>query len=656
MLTNPLALTIDGSRETLCVVIDGLDECARGEFNALAEVLARHVPRLPAWLRVLVTSREVAAVKAPLVGTFALELHGDSFQNQADIRQYFVERLEESQGSNPAWEYALDTLTERSGGIFLYAQLVCDGILAGKISICDTDFFPDGLSKAFYLWFCWFFPDDREYKANFRLPLGMLLAAPEPLPTEEFKRIFEWDNNQLMDFLRRIEVLLRQDVNDFGKETITFTHLYLNEWLGTEQAGCFRSDQVTALEYMAERFYTLFQKDVKSLTEYESLYLAPLLEQYGNTAALAEVILDHNLFWNIICAGNYCRTWGMLTAASVCYERAHAMAGLMVQKRGMPDDYKDLGLSYVRIADILKDKGDLDEALERYQKSMEINGHLVRERGTPEDHNNLSVSYNRIADILEAKGDLDEALEQYQKSMEIDEYLVGERGTPEDHRGLSVSYNRIASILQDKGDLDGALELYQKSMEIREQLVHERGTPGDYSNLSVSYNRIAGILQAKGDLDGALALYQKSMEIREQLVQERGTPGDRRNLSVSYEKVADILKAKCDLNGALKLYQKGMEIAEQLVRERDIVSDYDTLAVFYYKLAALPVLPDVKQFDYANRGLKLSGQLLKATGLDRYWNFCKNFNRLIEKDGQHNNRPIKSLVPNGNISYNLLNP
>lgn len=197
LLTNPLTLTIDGGYETLCVVIDGLDECAQGEFNALAEVLARHVPRLPTWLRVLVTSREVTAVKAPLAGTFTLELHGDSSQNQVDIRRYFVERLEENQGRDPAWEYALDTLIKRSGGIFLYAQLVCDGILAGKISIHDTDSFPDGLSKAFHQWFCWFFPDDRKYKANFRLPLGMLLAAPEPLPTEELKRIFEWDNNQL---------------------------------------------------------------------------------------------------------------------------------------------------------------------------------------------------------------------------------------------------------------------------------------------------------------------------------------------------------------------------------------------------------------------------------------------------------------------------
>lgn len=770
LLANPLALTIDGGHETLCIVIDGLDECAQGEFNALAEVLARHVPRLPTWLRVLVTSREVAAVKAPLTGTFALELHGDRSQNQADIRRYFVKRLEESQGGDPAWEYALDALTERSGGIFLYAQLVCDGILAGKISIHDVDSFPDGLSKAFYQWFCWLFPDDREYKADFRLPLGMLVVAPEPLPTEELKRIFEWDNNQLGDFLRRIKVLLRQDVNDFDMKTITFTHLYLNKWLGTEQAGCFQSDRAAALERMAGRFYALFKKDVKSLTEYESLHLATLLEQSGNTTALAEVTLDHNLFWNIICAGNYCKTWGKISVALVCYNQASAMAEQLVQKRGTPEDRRDLGVSYDKIADILRSKGDLDGALELFQKNQKIVAQLVREQNTTEDRRNLGDSYDKIANILQSKGDLggalklhqkgmeivkqlvrernaledcramsvgydriagilqtngdldealkycqasieiaeqvvqkrntpencwtlwlgyyriagilrikgnlDKALELYRKSVDIlkkplrewgtpevyrsvsvsficiadilrvkgdlnealmiyqwniktVELLVQKRGTLEDRKDLSVSYHRMADILRDRGDLDGALELYQKSMEIMEQLVQERGTPKDREDLSVSYHKTADTLQDKGDLDGALGLYQKSMKIDEQLVLERDTPDDRWSLNVCYVCIADILRAKNDLDRALELYQKGVKAAEQLVRERGTTNDFEGLITFYYNLANLPVLPNVKRFDYAKQGLELSIQLFEATGLDIHRDFCEGFKRLL---------------------------
>lgn len=165
LLSDPLShLVIDGGHETLCIVIDGLDECAQGERNVLAE---------------------------------------------------------------------------RSGGIFLYAQLVAGGILAGKMSVRDMTGFPDGLSGAFCQWLGWFFPDDGAYK-DFRLPLGMLLAAPE-LPTEELKRLFGWDGNEVEDFLRRVEVLLRRGMNVFRKETVSFSHPYIAQWLDSREAGRFQS-------------------------------------------------------------------------------------------------------------------------------------------------------------------------------------------------------------------------------------------------------------------------------------------------------------------------------------------------------------------------------------------------------------------------------
>ena len=229
----------------------------------------------------------------------------------------------------------------------------------------------------------------------------MLLAAPEPLPTEELKRIFEWDNNRLEDFLLRVEVLLRRDVDDFGKETITFSHLYLNEWLDTEQARPFRSNQAAALERMAERFYELFQKDVEALTEYESLHLAALLEQCRNTAAVEEVTLNHDLFRNILNADDHCYAWGRLPTALVCYEQARTMAERMVARRNTLDDRRNLSVSYNRVGNILQDKGNLSGALELHQKGTEIREQLVREQDTPEARRELSASYNFVAQPVE---------------------------------------------------------------------------------------------------------------------------------------------------------------------------------------------------------------------------------------------------------------
>jgi len=633
LLSDPLSnLLIDGGHETLCIVIDGLDECAQGERNILAETLARYVPRLPKWLRVLVTAREVSAVKEPLQGAYHLELHGTQAQNKEDIRHYFEECLREKWGHEPGWQAALDALAERSGGIFLYAQLVAKGILAGKLSVGDTERFPDGLSGAFNRWFGWFFPDEETYQNHFRLPLGMLLATPEPLPTEELKRIFGWDDNDLDDFLRRMEVLLRRSDNVFRKETVAFSHLFIAQWLDSREAGRFQSRRSAALEHMAKRFYDLFQESVEDLTEFEALHLAGLLEERSDTHAWNEVMINTGLFWRTIDAGDFCKTWGKPDEAMRCFSQAQAMAERMTARRNQTEDKRNLCISYQRRASILKSQSKLDEAKELYQKNLAIaerlvlergmledrrnltftyNGmadilknegdwagakkfyekglvirkQLVRERGTLEDRRDLSFSYDRVAYIQKKEGDLDGAKELYEKNLALTKQLVQERGTLEDRRDLCISYDNIANILKDEGDLEGARELYEKGLAITEQLVEERGTPRDRRDLSISCDKIASIRKKKGDLDGAKELYKKSLAIRERLVQERGTLEDRRDLSFSFQKIADIRKKAGDLEGAKELYRKGLAIREQLVQERGTLEDRRALSFSYHEIA-----------------------------------------------------------------------
>lgn len=632
LLSAPLSnLVIDGGHETLCIVIDGLDECAQGEQNALAETLARYVPRLPKWLRVLITAREVAAVKVPLQGAYHMELHGSQTQSKEDIRAYFENSLRERWGHEPGWPAALDALTERSGGIFLYAQLVIESIEAGKLSIGDIDKLPDGLSAAFSRWFGWFFPDVEIYQNHFRLPLGMLLAAPEPLPAEELKRIFEWDDNELEDFLRRMEVLLRRDNNAFGKETVAFSHLFLFQWLNSREAGRFQSSKSAALEQMAKRFYDLFREDTENLTEFEALHLAVLLEKY-DTRAWNEVVMSTDLFWKILDAGDFCKTWGKSDEAMRCFRQGQAMAEQMVERRNQVDDRRILCISYQRSASILRAQRNLSEAKELYQKNLAITGQLVSEYGTwedrrdlsfihngmaailkeegnlggaielyekgliireqlvrkhstPEGRRDLSFSYGRAADIWRKMGNLDRARELYEKNLAITKQLVEERGTLEDRRDLCISYDNIADLLKGEGDLNGAKELYEKGLTITQQLVRERGTPRDHRDLSISYDKIASIRKKAGDLTGAKAFYERGLAIREELVQKRGALEDRRDLSFSYHKIADIRKKEGDLAGAKELYEKGVAIREQLVQERGTLEDHRALGFSYHKIA-----------------------------------------------------------------------
>ncbi len=83
---------IGGGRERQLIVIDALDEAgsasAPGEAgrNPLVEMLARHAPRLPDWLGLVVTSRPESAVQTPLQGLNPFVLDTRTEANRADLR------------------------------------------------------------------------------------------------------------------------------------------------------------------------------------------------------------------------------------------------------------------------------------------------------------------------------------------------------------------------------------------------------------------------------------------------------------------------------------------------------------------------------------------------------------------------------------------
>ena len=585
LLGPNIANTVDGGQETMAIVVDGLDECGTPERNALARLLAKRAPGLPRWLRVLVLARRTPAVLQSMSSAAQIELDSRAPQNRADIRAYFVQRLEPRFGQDPQWNASLDALTDRSEGVFLYAEMMSEMLLE-KGALEAAEEYPAGLNEAFARWFDYFFRTEEEYKALWRRPIGCLLAAPEPLPKSALRKVMGWSRDQLNDFYRRISVLLRTDKNIFGDETLEIPHAYVRAWLSQED-NPYSASAEDGAEALAESFYAQFKEDAKELSFYEAIHLPELLECAGRKKARREVEENHDWFWRVLDAGDVYRAWGKLDEALELYQRCRGIAEELVQTRGTPEDRRDLSVSYEKIAGIYEVQGKLEEALKLYQKDLAITEELVQTRGTPEDQRDLSASYNRVADIYEAQGKLEEALKLYQKGLAIAEGLAQTRGTPEDQRDLSVSYERIAGIYKAQGKLEEALKLYQQGLEIAEELVQTRGTPEDQRDLSVSYNKVAAIYKAQGKLEKALKLYQQGLAIREKLVQARGTPEDQRDLSVSYERLADIYKAQGKLEEALKLYQRRLEIAEELVQTRGTPEDRRDLSVSYSKVAAI---------------------------------------------------------------------
>ena len=585
LLGPNIANTVDGGQETMAIVVDGLDECGTPERNALARLLAKRAPGLPRWLRVLVLARRTPAVLQSMSSAAQIELDSRAPQNRADIRAYFVQRLEPRFGQDPQWNASLDALTDRSEGVFLYAEMMSEMLLE-KGALEAAEEYPAGLNEAFARWFDYFFRTEEEYKALWRRPIGCLLAAPEPLPKSALRKVMGWSRDQLNDFYRRISVLLRTDKNIFGDETLEIPHAYVRAWLSQED-NPYSASAEDGAEALAESFYAQFKEDAEELSFYEAIHLPELLERAGRKKARWEVEENHDWFWRVLDAGDVYRTWGKLDEALELYQRCRGIAEDLVQVRSTPEGQRNLLASYERVGDIYEAQGKMEKALELYRQGLEIAEELVQTRGTPEDRCDLSVSYEKMADIYKAQGRMKEALKLYQKDLAITEELVQTRGTPEDRSDLSVSYNKLAGIYEAQGKLEEALELYQKSFAIVEELARVRGTPENRRNLAVSYGSVAAIYKAQGKMDEALGLYQKGLTTFEEFVRVYGRPKDKRSLSFTYSKIAEIYEKKAKIKKALELFQKSLAIEKELVKKRGSAVDLRDLSVAYEKVAGI---------------------------------------------------------------------
>ena len=625
---------IDGNQENICVILDGLDECGEGERNATAEVLGRMEKRFPDWIRVIVTSRREAAVLAHIAPDKIIELRGTDEKNLEDIRNYYMQALADKIPERERRSRIAETLAARCEGSFLYAYLAAEAIHAGVLDPEDEFAYPGKLGQMLTLWMERLFPDPKEYRDHFRLPIGMILASPEPLPEEELERLADMSETDVRDLKRRIKVFMKEGTDDFRKKTLSFEHRYIRDWICSEEAYAFSVSQKDALKALARGCYRVFSEDAASLSGYESVHIFDLLENTEMKRELNETLLSGELFkclekqgdwlseWSMYLRadriyrnmirnaqrrnsewetaetkrdlmiswsrrGKICEIYGRLDEALDLYQKALAISEALAEELSTPEARSDLSESYINVAVINRKKGRLDEALDLFQKGMEISGNLAEELNTPEALRDLSYSYNNVAGIYKLQGRLDEALDLYQKNLAITEKLAEELNTPTALRDLSYSYNNVASVYKVKGQPEEALDLFQKGLAISEKLADELKTPEARRDLSYSYNNVAGICKMKGRPEEALELYRKNLGITESLAEELNTPEARRDLSYSYNNIAGICQDLGRTDEALSLYRKALIISEALAEELNTPEARRDLSISYNNVAGI---------------------------------------------------------------------
>ena len=173
LISKPLSLSVNGNHERMVILLDGLDECGSPENNVLAKTLYEFSGCLPDWLRILIVARDIPAISVYTKGAYRIEIGSESENNLEDIRAYYRFELESKFGDDPHWDDALERMTARSQGIFLYAQMLTD-LLRSRGTLGAVEEYPDGLDAVFTSWFGWFFSDS-DFRSFWRPAISLSL-------------------------------------------------------------------------------------------------------------------------------------------------------------------------------------------------------------------------------------------------------------------------------------------------------------------------------------------------------------------------------------------------------------------------------------------------------------------------------------------------
>ena len=115
-----------------------------------------------------------------------------------------------------------------------------------------------------------------------------------------------------------------------------------------------------------------------------------------------------------------------------------------------------------------------------YEKALELRERLVaQEPGRADYLRDFSVSYNKMGDLQRAKGEGEAARQLYEKALGMRERLVAQEPGRADYlRDLSVSYSKMGDLQRALGAGEAARQFYEKALRIAERWWRRsRGVP-----------------------------------------------------------------------------------------------------------------------------------------------------------------------------------
>jgi tetratricopeptide (TPR) repeat protein len=223
-----------------------------------------------------------------------------------------------------------------------------------------------------------------------------------------------------------------------------------------------------------------------------------------------------------------------------------------------------------RLAQVLSDLGERQEALQRARDVVERTRGLVDERpGSPSALSNLALSHFTMGQLERSQGDTTSAVASFEQALRImQDTVAAHPDEPLYESGLSAINSELGQIRFAEGRIAEARSYFEGALTASERAVSlEPKDPNWQGDLATSLTAMGGVLEVAGELTEALERHRQAFVIRNSLANR--SPDDASLLeayAISCERIGRVLAALNDLPEAAGALSEAVRVRDILAR------------------------------------------------------------------------------------------
>jgi len=221
----------------------------------------------------------------------------------------------------------------------------------------------------------------------------------------------------------------------------------------------------------------------------------------------------------------------------------------------------------IQLADILgiecviyRIKGKIGEAEKKGSEAISlIKGVKDWEKYVDLKHS-LAKAYGYFAIVCIVKGEFEKAIDLCKYNLKIAEELG-------DKQRSGVVYNTLGTIYRNQGKYDQAIDVYTTKLKISKEL-------GDKNGVGIAYCNLGNVYQNKGEYEKAIELLENYLRITEDL-------GDKQGVSQAHVNLGIVYWNKGEYERSIRSFEKCLKISEELGDKRGIAVALGNLGEVY---------------------------------------------------------------------------